>query len=285
MVLKVPHGWIKRLLAFGISLWLVVQPTESGTAQVTRTFSTTQLQAYQLTNLSPADESALGAAIDAQLQQEGLTLYTQNQHILDYVNRIAQRVAAASRWPGRPYTVQIVVADQANAFATVGGYIYIHTGLLTLIQNEAELAGVLAHEIGHLEEQDGLNQIWQTLTTQQLSAQRNTQQQQVIWSGGQLRALSNSHEDEYIADRLAFHTLARAGYSPQAMVDLLSRMAATDATSPRAGWISTHPDGQNRLRQLQQLLGDTPRMLVDAPTRLTTAGSDNSAYAAIMADL
>jgi predicted Zn-dependent protease len=278
MLSRVPEDWVRLIVIFCVSVLVVVQTASNAAAQITRSFSTVRLQAYQLTNLSFADEQALGASIDQYLKQEGLTLYTNDEVILDYVNEVAQRMIEVSRWPNRRYTVQIIDDEGTNAFATVGGYIYLQTGMLEMVQNEAELAGVLAHEIAHIEEQDGLNQLWHMLTTQQLSMQEDRLRRRAVVLGGQLRSLSNSHEDEYIADRIAFRMLGRAGYAQQTMVDLLNRLAAADQQPARLGWVSTHPDVQSRLYQLYQLL-------VNEASVEGTSGLDQIVYSAIMESL
>ncbi|MEO1067691.1 MAG: M48 family metalloprotease [Cyanobacteria bacterium J06638_6] len=247
-------------------------------SEVPRSFQPDNLQPYQLTNLTLAGEVALGKAVDAQLRQDGLELYSGDPGIAAYVNTVGQRVAAASRLPARVFTFQIVDDPDANARATMGGFIYINTGLLRAIQNEAELAGVLAHEVGHLEHRDGLNQLWHLLTVEQLWQQEQGVAQRLVEVGGQLRSLSNSHAAEFLADATAFRLLGEAGYAQVGLVTLLQRLQA-DSPGPIApGLVSSHPPPQGRLRQLQRQLATVATMGADW-------GLDQAAYAARIANL
>ncbi|MGF1567149.1 MAG: M48 family metalloprotease [Nodosilinea sp.] len=254
MIFRLPRGWGYALLALVAALALAWWPLAQSLAQVTRSFPVDQLEAYQLANLSQGDEIALGDAIDRQLKQDGLVIYEAGEEIKAYLNRVGQRVVAASNYPARRYRFQLVDDEVINAFATVGGYIYLHTGLLEVIQNEAELAAVLAHEVGHIEEQDGLNQLWHQLSVQELSQQGDRMRQRMAEIGGQLRSLSNSQADEYIADVISFHILGRAGYAQSAAVTLLERLSRELTPATPLGLISSHPNPQSRVEQLQRLL-------------------------------
>ncbi len=247
-------------------------------AQIARLFAVDRLQAHQIAVLSWADEKALGDSIDTYLkQEEGLLLYRPTPALGQFLERVSQAVVAASRYPTRQYTVQIIDDGDINAFATVGGYLYLHRGLLGVIQNEAELAGVLAHEIGHLEQRDGLNQLWHQLTMQDLVFRADRQQQRLVALSGDLRSLSSSHLGEYTADAIAFHILGRAGYGQSALVTLLQRLAETSHQTP-PGLLSSHPHPRQRIAQLSQLLANET-----APG--ATAGLDAALYQQIMANL
>jgi predicted Zn-dependent protease len=278
MGLQFSRGWrylYTTLIALGLTFILAL-PHSRG--EVPRSFQPDNLQAYQLTNLTLAGEVALGRTIDSQLRQDGLVLYSGSPAVSAYVNTVGQRVAAASRLPARIFTFQVVDDPDINARATMGGFIYINTGLLRAIQNEAELAGVLAHEVGHLEHRDGLNQLWHLLTVEQLWQQEQGVARRLVQVGGQLRSLSNSHAAEFLADATAFRLLGEAGYAQVGLVTLLQRLQA-DSPGPLApGLVSTHPPPQGRLRQLQ-------RQLATAATASAEQGLDQAAYSARIANL
>ncbi|NJL44816.1 MAG: M48 family metalloprotease [Leptolyngbyaceae cyanobacterium SM2_3_12] len=271
-------NWIYLALAGLVALAIVMLTAAPSPAQISRSFPVDRLHTYQLTNLNWADEVALGEAIDRQLKQDGLRLYGGNFPINDYVNQVGQRVAAASHQAHRVYTFQVVDDPGINAFATLGGYIYIYTGLLQAMQNEAELAGVLAHEVGHIEQQDGLNQLWHQLTVHQLGQQLEGIHQRRVAFSGQLRSLSTSHADEYVADTIAFHILGRAGYAQAALVTLLQRMDQDFSEAVPIGFISSHPNPRRRVSQLQQ------RLAVEQ-NPLAMEGLDSDPYAARVAPL
>ena len=106
------------------------------------------VQIIQLSNISARQEVELGKQIDQQIKRE-VRIY-QNQDINSYVQQIGRQLAATSDRPNLPYTFQVVDDKGVNAFATAGGFVYVNTGLLKLADNEAELASVMAHEIGIL---------------------------------------------------------------------------------------------------------------------------------------
>ncbi|HIK45301.1 MAG TPA: M48 family metalloprotease [Leptolyngbyaceae cyanobacterium M65_K2018_010] len=273
---------LKRFWSLGLALVLglavgLLWPARSP-AQIPRLFSLDRLQAHQIANLSWADEKSLGRAIDARFKQEGLLPYVGHDPALDvFVNRVLQSLVAVSTYPERLYTVQIVDDENVNAFATLGGYVYLNTGLLKRIDNEAELAGVLAHELGHLEERDGLNQLWLQLTVQDLTLQADRRQQRLVAMAGDLRSLSNGHASEYTADAIAFGILGRAGYSQFALVTLLQRIA-DNGVLEKPGFISTHPNPYRRIEQLEYLLATEQ-------TLEATAGLDSTAYQQLIVSL
>lgn len=262
-------------MALGLTLALALQPS---LGEVPRSFQPDTLRAYQLTNLTLAGEVALGQAVDLQLRQDGLVVYAGSPAISAYVDAVGQRVAIASRLPNHFFTFQVVDDLDANAHATMGGFVYINTGLLLAIQNEAELAGVLAHEIGHLEHRDGLNHLWHLLTVEQLWQQEQGFAQHLVDVGGQLRSLSNSHEDEFLADATAFRILGEAGYAQAGLITLLHRLGADQTQPTTPGLVSTHPTARGRLRQLQRLLNTEATASADQ-------GLDQATYSARTAAL
>jgi len=245
------RSWHYLLLAL-FSLAIVALPLSPASADLSRTFYTDDLSPYQLTNLTADDERALGEAIDAYLKQNGLKLYDKEPTVVAYIDRVGQRLVVASPTQAM-FTFQVVEDDNPNAFATLGGFIYINTGLLRQIRNEAELAGVLAHEIGHIQQQDGLNQLWLQLTVHQLAGLEQGLQQRLIAWGGTLRSLANSHEDEYSADALALRLLGQAGYAQIGLLSLLQRLISEPTGPTNPSMISTHPSPQRRLAHLQGL--------------------------------
>ncbi|MGL5794667.1 MAG: M48 family metalloprotease, partial [Waterburya sp.] len=108
------------------------------------------IQVVQISNISNAQEVALGKEINQELINSGQAKIYRNQAINNYINQIGQQLAKTSQRPDIPYTFQVVDDDSINAFATMGGYVYINTGTISTADNEAELASVIGHEIGHI---------------------------------------------------------------------------------------------------------------------------------------
>ena len=206
----------------------------------------------QLGNLSDQDEVRLGRQIDRQLQAQGVRIYTRNPEITSYVNEIGQRLAATSHRPNIPYTFQIVEDNSINAFATMGGFVYIHTGLIEAADTEAELAGVVAHEIGHITGRHAINQMRDAALASGIAGALEVDQDTLVNMGVQLALqLPNSREAEYDADRRGFHNMGRAGYDTSGFVSFMQTLESQGGSPPE--FLSTHPNPGNRVNNLQNM--------------------------------
>jgi predicted Zn-dependent protease len=206
----------------------------------------------QLGNLSDRDEVNLGRQIDQQLKAQGVRTYTRNPAITSYLNEIGQRLAATSDRPNIPYTFQIVQDDSINAFATMGGFVYIHTGLIEAADTEAELAGVVAHEIGHITGRHAINQMRDAALASGIAGALEVDQDTLVNMGVQLALqLPNSREAEYDADRRGFHNMGRAGYDTRGFVSFMQKLERQGGSPPE--FLSTHPNPGNRVNNLQSM--------------------------------
>ena len=193
-----------------------------------------------------------------------------------YVEQVGQNIAVQSGLATRPdaFDVTLLNSSVNNAFAVPGGYVYATRQLVNLMNNEAELAAVLGHEVGHVAARHSARR--------QQAAQRNqllgllgavigsavlgsSDLAQLSLQGSQLLTLRYSRSQELEADQLGVEYLNRAGYDPRAMATLLSSLAAQnqldaqlqgrgDATIPE--WASTHPDPAGRVQNALQLAGN-----------------------------
>ncbi|HBQ41198.1 MAG TPA: peptidase M48, partial [Halieaceae bacterium] len=117
--------------------------------------------------MSEGKEAQIGQEMYVEIQKEG-TIYD-DRELQDYVNRIGQRLVANTERPELPFTFTVIDSPDLNAFATPGGYVYIHRGLLAYLDSEAELAGVLGHEIAHVTARHAARQRAGSITTQVLA--------------------------------------------------------------------------------------------------------------------
>jgi predicted Zn-dependent protease len=184
----------------------------------------------------------------------------------EYVQRVGEKVAAVSERPELDWKFTIVDTDDVNAFATLGGYVYISRGILPYMQNEAQLAAVLGHEIGHITA--GHLKAQQKKSTMAGLASAAT----AIFTGiPQLADLTNlagaaiisgyGREAELESDHLGAEYIAKAGYSPDAMIGVLSTLkdqdlfererARLENREPHLyhGVFASHPDNDTRLQQ------------------------------------
>ena len=180
-----------------------------------------------------------------------------------YVDSIGQFLAAASHAPRVGYTFTILDSPIVNAFALPGGYVYVTRGLLALADNEAEVAGVLAHEIAHITARHGSKrQSKGTLAGLGLTilgaATDNPALVNLGRVGAQAVLSSYSRKEEHEADEIGVRYLSRAGFEPRAMSSFLVKLkrqsefvASLHGRSPRPGldFFATHPRTPERVER------------------------------------
>ncbi len=203
----------------------------------------------QLSTISDRQEISLGKQINDQMVGREFKLY-RNPALTEYVNLIGQRLVESSERSNIPYTFQVVDHDAVNAFATMGGFVYIHKGLILAAENEAELASVISHEIGHIVGQHSLKQIRQMAVAQGIASAAGLDNNIAVQLGVELALRRpNSREAEYEADRLGIVALGRAGYAQQAALDFMAKLLGS-GSPPTI--LSTHPATSDRIKMLQQ---------------------------------
>ncbi|WP_071189343.1 M48 family metallopeptidase [Trichormus sp. NMC-1] len=212
------------------------------------------VQIFQLSNISERQEVELGKQMNDELQQE--VRLSRNQQLNRYIEQVGRRLAANSSRPNIPYTFQVVEDEAVNAFATVGGFVYVNTGLLKVADNEAELASVLGHEMGHIEGKHLVKQMRQRAIASGVATAAGLNRNQAVGIGVDL-ALNRprSRQDEYDADRRGLSTLTRAGYAPLAMVSFMKKL---EGKSSVPTFLSTHPGARDRVKVLQRQINNQP---------------------------
>ena len=147
-----------------------------------------------------------------------------------------------------------------NAFAAPGGYVLITTGLMRLLQNEAELAGILGHEITHVLQKHYLDAVQKTarlnlagmLVASQVDEQQQENLQRISSGFRELYARGLDRDDEYEADRMGVILAARAGYDPYGLPAILQTLGAMNAADSDLSLLfKTHPSPEQRLRRLE----------------------------------
>jgi len=245
----------------------------AGILGVTRPLPAQQQREIRTVSSISAQDRAEGAKAHPQLLAEFGGLYAGPQAA--YVTSVGRKIAVQSSLSGQQsdFTISLLNSSVNNAFAIPGGYVYVTRQLTALMNSEAELAGVLGHEIGHVAAQHSQRR--------QSAAQRNSilgalgqvlvgavagnsgigqLLQKGIGSGAQLLTLKFSRGQEYEADDLGIRYLATAGYDPKAMSSLLASLAAQTEIDARAkgaqsstpAWASTHPDPASRVTRALQ---------------------------------
>lgn len=239
------------LLSLVLTLSLVV-----GTAQVTQAsfldLIFQGIQFVQLSNISARQEVQIGQQINQQLVGEEIQLY-RNPQITSYVNEIGQRLAKGSKRPDIPYTFQVVNDKGINAFATMGGFVYVNAGLIAAADNEAQLASVIGHEIGHIVRRHSIQQMRQTAIARGLAAAAGLDRNTLVNIGVELALQRpNSRKDEFEADQEGLYNLEQAGYAPSAMVGFMEKLLKSGGSVP--SFLSSHPATSDRIQALEQAI-------------------------------
>jgi beta-barrel assembly-enhancing protease len=210
-------------------------------------------------------EVALGRYLAAEIEREAK--FVDDPVITEYVNRVGQNIVLHSD-AKVPFTIKVIDSDEVNAFALPGGFFYVNKGLILAADNEAELAGVMAHEIAHVAARHAVeNQAKATLTEYGLLAGSiflGGIPGLIINNAGPLAALlgfmkfSRSAESE--ADKLGVQYLYASGYDPNALATMFEKLAAKNQKKP--GFISkafaTHPQPPERRQASLTLVSRFP---------------------------
>lgn len=219
--------------------------------------------------MSAKEEAAAGAAAHPKIIAAFGGVYDDPQLGM-YVAGVTQRLASAS---GRPVSYRITILDTpvVNAFALPGGYVYVTRGLLALAGDEAELASVLGHEIGHVDARHSAQRQTAAMGASVLGAVLGAvvgsqAASQVVGSGGQGLLAGYSRDQEFEADMLGVGALFRAGYDPYAGASFLDKMGAEEElkaqmsgkrSADKSDWLASHPATPARVATAKEHASET----------------------------
>ncbi|MDP2697311.1 M48 family metalloprotease [Thalassospira sp.] len=215
--------------------------------------------------MSPDQERQIGSQEHPKMVKEFGGNYDEKD-LPRYVADIGAKLVAVSEAPTENFTFTVLDTPVINAFALPGGYVYVTRGLMALASNEAEIAGVLAHEIGHVVARHSAQRYSQGMLTQilagGLSAAIGNGAGDIIGVGANAYLKSFSREHEFEADMLGVRYLTRAGYDPAGMASFLKKLRAHSRLQAKlAGrspdeidsfdFMATHPRTLDRIAQAQ----------------------------------
>ncbi len=259
--------WLYPLLSVVMAISLVL-----GVPQASRAISWLDLifqgvQYIQLSSMSDDQEMQIGKQINDQLVSSEIRIYN-NPEISRYVNEIGQKLAAKSDRPNIPYTFQVVADKGVNAFATMGGFVYVNAGLMAIADNEAQLASVIGHEIGHIAGRHAVEQMKQMALASGVATVTGLDTNTAVQIGVDLALrLPRSRDDEFDADQRGLTTLGRVGYAQSAMPAFMQKLMSSSSVPI---FLSTHPATEDRIASMNQTLG--------SGRGNTGTGLDNKAY-------
>ena len=240
------------LIAFSAGLLLAANkkknPDEIGDRDVGK-----GINFYSLTR-----EISLGKQMAQEVEHQSKII--EDPVVAEYVNRLGQNLVRNSD-AKVPFTIKVVSTDEVNAFALPGGFFFVNSGLILKADNEAELAGVMAHEIAHVAARHGTRQASRSEIVNYASLP-------LIFMGGwtgyaiqgaasvaiPMGFLTFSRGFEKEADLLGLQYMYKAGYDPQSFVDFFEKIETLEKTKPgtMAKVFSTHPMTEDRIRDAQK---------------------------------
>ena len=218
--------------------------------------------ASELGGMSEEEEIILGQEMAAGLL--GAAGLVDDSELQAYVNKLGLWIAMQTDRPNLPWTFGVLDDDDVNAFATPGGYIFVTSGLFKIMRNEAELAGVLAHEISHVTAYHHVEAIQDQAAfklaggiAQVASKDDDDLVEYAMNATQELYTKGLDKDDEYEADRMGVVLAARAGYDPFGLPACLHTMDAISAEDSRIALLfKTHPLPADRLERLDVAMGE-----------------------------
>jgi beta-barrel assembly-enhancing protease len=209
-------------------------------------------------------EVALGRQLAAEVDRE--SKFVTDPIVTEFVNRVGQNIVLHSDVK-TPVTIKVIDSNEVNAFALPGGHLYINRGVLETADNEAELAGVIAHETGHVAARHGVEQAskanlinYGSIPLIFLGGIGGFAIRQAAGLAVPLTFLKFSRGAEEEADRLGAQYMWAAGYDPHAMVTFFEKLQAREKKKPGtiAKTFSTHPMTSDRIKDVGNLVARFP---------------------------
>ena len=228
--------------------------------------------AFNLKSPSKQEEIQIGREITGNLL--GAASLVNDAALQNYVNKVGRWVANHSERADLPWHFGVIESEDINAFAAPGGYVIITKGLYRKLENEAQLAGVLSHEIAHVVKSHHLKILQKSqlldlgadLLGKQLG--KNSQIiQKVIGSGAEVCARSLDKSAEFEADRMGVVLTTRAGYEPYGLPEVLQTIGQTGKDESSVALLfKTHPHPEDRLVKLDDAIGNRLDKIKDGKT-------------------
>ncbi len=229
---------------------------------VTPTVAVETKPSFNFKNPNQNEEIAIGREIAGNLL--GASPLVKDQNLQKYVNKVGRWVASQSDRPDLPWHFGVIESEDLNAFAAPGGYVLITKGLYRKLENEAQLAGVLGHEIGHVVKKHHLK----VMQKQQLISagasflsnafgKKDKVVSSVIGQGAEISARGLDKDAEFEADRVGTTLAARAGYEPFGLAEVIQTIAQTNKNDSSVALLyKTHPSPDDRLTKLADSAAD-----------------------------
>src|SRR5580693_4830580 len=291
VILRTRSLWMKRLLSASLSFslaWALVAPVsvfaenpEKDPDQIGNRDVGKGVNFYSLEK-----EIALGKQLASEVERQAKII--NDPVVAEYVNRVGQNLVRNSD-AKVPFTIKVIDSEEVNAFALPGGFFFVNSGLILKADNEAELAGVMSHEIAHVAARHGTRQ-----ATRGEIAQLGMIPLVFMggWTGYGIYQAANvlvpvgflkfSRGFESEADMLGLEYMYKAGYDPTAFVDFFEKIETLEKRKPgtMSKVFSTHPPTDDRIRAAQKNIQE---ILVAKPEYVVTTSEFNDVKARLLA--
>jgi beta-barrel assembly-enhancing protease len=225
-------------------------------------------QQFDDMNITEEEEIKLGADVSLKIRTRFGVV--QDPAVHKYVTLVGTMLTEQTTRPKLPWTFIVLDTDGVNAFAAPGGFVHITRGALALIKSEAELAGVMGHEIAHVAQKHTVNAIRKSKGVQ-IGTSETLSNRAVFLDALVNRAyemvLENSFDrgDELDADREGIILVQKAGYAGAGLSEFLARLAERNkGQAEKNGLFASHPETQERIGKVKQLAGSKPGAVVAA---------------------
>jgi predicted Zn-dependent protease len=224
--------------------------------------------------MTDAEEQDLGKLVSEKIRERYGVV--QDANVTRYVSLVGLAMAQGSTRPALPWTFIVLDTDGVNAFAAPGGYVHITRGALALIQDEAQLAGVLAHEIIHVTEKHTIRAIQKSQAVQMgaaetLSGSSSLMQRAVTATYDNIVDRGFGRADENEADEKGGAIANKTGYAPNGLIGFLTTLKERNKTeTEKNGLFASHPDMDDRLNKIKKQI---------AAQKLTATATVQARYA------
>jgi predicted Zn-dependent protease len=207
--------------------------------------------------ISTSDEVSIGQSMSKEVETQNKVV--DDPVVANYIDGMGQKLASLSDRTDIQYHFKILESKEINAFACPGGFIYVYSGLLKTMDNEAQLAGVMAHEIGHVVARHGVKRLQQVLGLQVLLSialgESSEITQQAVGTGVTLILQGYSRQNEYEADYDGAYYMTKAGYNPQGMIQLFGKLQQLDKGGKATELdklFESHPPSADRIAKVEE---------------------------------
>jgi predicted Zn-dependent protease len=250
-------GFLRSWLAV-VATALMTGQAAAATIDLGRLFGAGKDLATAAAGMDEKEEIAVGREVAGRML--GAAPLVADPELQAYVNRVGRWIAAQTERPDLPWHFGVIDSPAINAFAAPGGYVLITRGLYEILNSEAQLAGVLGHEIGHVVQRHHITVLQKSAAISagaQLAQARDRSQLvgNLIGTGAEIFARGLDKSAEFEADQIGVVLAARAGYSPYGLVEVLHKLSARGAGDASLALLfRTHPHPGERLTEIGQVL-------------------------------